>query len=1127
MCFRRLRQKNLSIMLILILTFQIFFVMTISPTVHGWTFWKYETDGSVVSVGVSADGNYTVAGTDNGNLYLLDSNGSLRWQKNFPVDVECVAISGDGSRIVAGVHEYRSGYPDIYLYDNLGGTIWQRDLVQGSWPNDVAISPDATHIVTGDQLNLTYFYDISGSLLWTHTAGYWISAVSTSSGGEYTAVGSWDDNLYFFDKSGNLLWSKPFEYNVEAVSVSPEGQYVAAGCPTIDDLSLFANNGTLLLEAPFYISIDAVSVSANANRMVVADYEKIAVIDKTANIICTHEKEGYATYIDVAITADGKYIAFGYGDYIYFYDALPSSTLTCELSSSEIAFSDSITVSGIATPPHTGAEVTLTYTRPNGSILTRTTTMDQFGSYSDTFTPGILGEWTVQASWMGDEQYAGSESPLKSFTVGKTEIKYDIPAAIFLGDSLVVSGSISPPLSGVEIRLEYRLVLRDSTWKEEGFINVTRTVITSTDGSFADTFIPSDAGRWELNASWAGNAEHMPSNTEVSFAVNAASQISLLSATPVTLYWRRDQWYCEHGDLRSQLLNMEMPTSSESETVAFDPDDYWWIGHGHYSFEGIHTGALSESVLIEAGLWNLSIWAAARGPNQHFLVSLYYWDENHEANFIASWTTEYFNSTSPDVPTQLTHSFNLPATIIPEGSCLGFVIYDCAYSDVEWFFDSTLHPSHLTIPASTEVVNYTLNITPATGGNTNPASGTYTYVGGTEVTVTAISQTGYAFDHWILDGANAGTTNPISVTMNSNHTLQATFSVSTISLTVVAGTGGTVSPSGTQTLTIGQTYQFNANPNSGYGFDHWDLSGQNKGSTSPLMLTVTTAMAGQTLTALFTVLPTPTPTPTSTPTPTPPPTSTTPTPTPTPTDHATPTPTPTPTTTPTPTSSSSTSPSPPPSTQGLALPMEAIYAAIGIIVIVVIVVAVVVFKKRQKGASKAPTPPPPPPPPTEAEVPQRLETSTLTSVNHIFISHVEEDAEMASEIAQGLEKAGYKAWYYERDSVGGLSYLLQTMKAIEHSQAVILLISPNSLSSNQVTKEVVRTHEAGKPFIPLLYGITHVEFQQRQPEWREAIGSATSVVIPKQGVSKILPRVTDGLASLGVKKSDEFKENPV
>jgi hypothetical protein len=184
---------------------------------------------------------------------------------------------------------------------------------------------------------------------------------------------------------------------------------------------------------------------------------------------------------------------------------------------------------------------------------------------------------------------------------------------------------------------------------------------------------------------------------------------------------------------------------------------------------------------------------------------------------------------------------------------------------------------------------------------------------------------------------------------------------------------------------------------------------------------------------------------------------------------------------------------------------------------VIIIVAAIILKKRQNRTSKAIIPPPPPQ--------AKAEVTAITSANHIFISHVEEDADITSEVAKGLEKAGYKTWYYERDSVGGLSYLLQTMQAIEGSQAVILIISPNSLSSNQVTKEVIRTHEAGKPFIPLLQGITHIEFQQRQPEWREAIGSATSVSIPKQGVSKILPRIIAGLTSLGVKKTDDLKEN--
>jgi hypothetical protein len=367
-----------------------------------------------------------------------------------------------------------------------------------------------------------------------------------------------------------------------------------------------------------------------------------------------------------------------------------------------------------------------------------------------------------------------------------------------------------------------------------------------------------------------------------------------------------------------------------------------------------------------------------------------------------------------------------------------------------------------------------------------------------------------AFTNWYGDasGTNYAQSDPIymdgSKTAAANWKTQYYLTMSTSS--------GTVTPS-SGWHDAGSTVQIGASANAGYLFDHWELDGVNIGSINPYTVTMN---ANHTLRALFTALPPPTPTPTPAPTPTP-------TPIPTPTPTASPTPSPSPL--PSPSPSPLTSPSPPPSNEGLSLPKELIYAAAAAIVIVIVAVTAVTLKKRQNRISKTPTPPPPPPF-TKAEVPQRLQTTTLTSTYHVFISHVVEDAKIASEIAKDLEKAGYKTWYYERDSVGGLSYLLQTMRAIERSQAVILLISPNSLSSNQVTKEVVRTHEAGKPFIPLLHGISHVEFQQRQPEWREAIGSATSISIPKKGVSVILPRIIDGLASLGVKKSDEFKDKP-
>jgi TIR domain len=132
----------------------------------------------------------------------------------------------------------------------------------------------------------------------------------------------------------------------------------------------------------------------------------------------------------------------------------------------------------------------------------------------------------------------------------------------------------------------------------------------------------------------------------------------------------------------------------------------------------------------------------------------------------------------------------------------------------------------------------------------------------------------------------------------------------------------------------------------------------------------------------------------------------------------------------------------------------------------------------------------------------------------VFISHVEEDQALALEIARELEAVGFSTWYYERDSEPGMSYLLQVHAAIEQCGAVVVLISPDSVRSYQMTKEVVRAHETGKAFIPVRYNIAHAEFQQRQPEWNIAIGAAASIPVPPDGVAAIIPRITRGLQQL-------------
>jgi len=70
---------------------------------------------------------------------------------------------------------------------------------------------------------------------------------------------------------------------------------------------------------------------------------------------------------------------------------------------------------------------------------------------------------------------------------------------------------------------------------------------------------------------------------------------------------------------------------------------------------------------------------------------------------------------------------------------------------------------------------YALEITFTAGGKTDPTAGTYFFESGTEATVNATSDPGYYLNSWELDNAYVGISNPESVTMNKNHTLQAVF----------------------------------------------------------------------------------------------------------------------------------------------------------------------------------------------------------------------------------------------------------------------------------------------------------------------------------------------------------------
>lgn len=138
--------------------------------------------------------------------------------------------------------------------------------------------------------------------------------------------------------------------------------------------------------------------------------------------------------------------------------------------------------------------------------------------------------------------------------------------------------------------------------------------------------------------------------------------------------------------------------------------------------------------------------------------------------------------------------------------------------------------SNQTIAASFKATTYTLSTSiTGTGAGTvaaNP-SGT-SFSAGTVVTLIATPNTNSTFVGW--SGACSGTSTTCQVTMNSNLSVGASFTANTVSYTITAsaGTGGSISPSGSMSVAKGASQAYTITPKSGYRVWYLKIDGKYK-----------------------------------------------------------------------------------------------------------------------------------------------------------------------------------------------------------------------------------------------------------------------------------------------------------
>jgi hypothetical protein len=119
-------------------------------------------------------------------------------------------------------------------------------------------------------------------------------------------------------------------------------------------------------------------------------------------------------------------------------------------------------------------------------------------------------------------------------------------------------------------------------------------------------------------------------------------------------------------------------------------------------------------------------------------------------------------------------------------------------------------------PPPPPVTNYTLTITKAGTGSgsvtTNP-SGT-TFSAGTVVTFTAKPNKGSIFEGW--SGAYTVKSTTCTLTINSDTTITATFTIKKHTIRATTGSEGSISPAGTLTVNEGENQAFTITVNEGY-----------------------------------------------------------------------------------------------------------------------------------------------------------------------------------------------------------------------------------------------------------------------------------------------------------------------
>ncbi len=184
-----------------------------------------------------------------------------------------------------------------------------------------------------------------------------------------------------------------------------------------------------------------------------------------------------------------------------------ATTLHLNINEANLHIGQSAAVTTSIQPRPRHPSITLTTVKPDGSTQTTDYTANEWGQHTQTIELDAVGEWSLQATWGGDENHTSASSELLHLHVDRRLSFIEITSlnqTLIINETLVITGRLQPGcITGVHLTLT---------------CNDTKTIVyavTDPLGGYKATIKPVKKGTYHVQAAWGGNATYCDTESSI------------------------------------------------------------------------------------------------------------------------------------------------------------------------------------------------------------------------------------------------------------------------------------------------------------------------------------------------------------------------------------------------------------------------------------------------------------------------------------------------------------------------------------------------------------------------------------------------------------------------------------